>query len=71
MVLETYLQSLSTNTLILIAVGIIVMLSGGRLGDYIKFLVGYVVLTIVLGCLGIYLPSIGAILDWVRTMIYK
>lgn len=69
MVLEAYLQSLSTNTLILIAVGIIVMLSGGRLVDYLKFLAGYVVLTIVLGCLGIYIPSISAILDWVKTMI--
>lgn len=69
MVLEAYLQSLSTNTLILIAVGITVMLSGGRLVDYLKFLAGYVVLTIVLGCLGIYIPSISTILDWVKTMI--
>lgn len=69
MVLEAYLQSLSTNTLILIAVGIIVMLGGGRLVDYLKFLAGYVVLTIVLGCLGIYIPSISTILDWVKTMI--
>ena len=69
MVLEAYLQSLSTNTLILIAVGIIVMLSGGRLVDYLKFLAGYVVLTMVLGYLGIYIPSISTILDWVKTMI--
>lgn len=67
--LLAFIASVPINLVIILVICIVLKLFGVRIVDLIKIVIAYFVICFILSLLGLSLPSIPALLKWIKDVI--
>lgn len=69
--LLAFIASVPINLVIILVICIVLKLFGVRIIDLIKIVIAYFVICFILSLLGLSLPSIPALLKWIKDVIVQ
>lgn len=69
--LLAFIASVPINLIIILVICIVLKLFGVRIIDLIKIVIAYFVICLILSLLGLSLPSIPALLKWIKDVVVQ
>ena len=69
--LLAFIASVPINLVIILVICIVLKLFGVRIVDLIKIVIAYFIIFLILSLLGLSLPSIPALLKWIKDVVVQ